>query len=71
MVATHTYLLPLPQLPLSAGKCNVFPVLQQTLLSLGQFYDAGFTTNLTSETVLLTKDGCTTMVGTRDYSNGL
>ena len=71
MVETHTSLLPFPQLPLAARKCNVLPALQQPLLSLGQFCDAGFTAPLTSDTVLLTKDGSTTLAGTRDHSNGL
>ena len=71
MVATHTALLPFPQLTLTALKCNVFPELQQTLLSLDQFYDAGFTATLTSETVRLTKDVSTTLAGTRDHINWL
>ena len=71
MVATHTALLPFPQLPLAAWKCNVFPTLQQPLLYLGQFFDAGFTSTLTSETVLLTNYGSTTLAGTRYHSNGL
>ena len=54
MVATHTALLPFPQLPLDARKCDVFPALQQPLLYLGQFCDAGFMSNLTSEIVLFT-----------------
>ena len=71
MVETHTALLPFPQLPLYARKCDVFPALQQPLLSLGQFCDAVFTSTLTSEIVLLTNDGSTTLTGTRDHSNGL
>ena len=62
-MATHTALLPFPQIPLASRKCDVFPVLQQPLLSLGQFCDAGFTATLNSETVLLTKDGSTTLSG--------
>ena len=71
MVATHTPLLPFPQPPLAPRKCDVLPELQQTLLYLRQFCDAGFTANLTSETVLLTKYGRTTLAGTRDHSNAL
>ena len=71
MVATHIALLPFPQLPLAAQKCDVLPALQQPLLSLGQFCDAGFTANLNSETVLLTKDGSTTLSETIDHNNGL
>ena len=71
MVATHTALLISLQTPLAARKCDVFPELQQPLLSLGQFYDAGLTATLTSETLLLTKDGSTTLSGIRDHSNGL
>ena len=61
MVATHTALLPFPQLPLATCNYDVFPALQQPLLSLGQFCDAGFTSNLNSETVLLTKYYSTTL----------
>ena len=71
MVATHTYILPFPQLPLASRKCDVFLALQQPLLSLGQFLDAGFMATLTSEIVLLTKDGSTTLSGKRDHNNGL
>ena len=71
MVATHTALLPFPQLPLYDRKCDVFLELQQPLLYLGQFCDAGFTAILTSETVRLTNDGSITLSGSRDHSNGL
>ena len=71
MVATHTALLPFPQPPLAARKFDVFLALQQPLLSLGQFCDAGFVATLTSETIRLTKDGSTILVGTRDHINGL
>ena len=71
MVATHTALIHLPQPPLAAMKCDVFPALQQPLLSLGQFCDAGFTATLNSEKVLLTKDGSITLLGERDHNNGL
>ena len=71
MVATNTALLPFPQLPLADQNCNVFLALQQTLLSLGQFCDAGLKATLTSETFLLTKDCNTTLAGKRDHRNGL
>ena len=71
MVAMHIDLLPFPQLPLSDWKCAIFPVLQQTLLSLGQFCDAGFTATLDSETVQLTKEGSATLSGTRYHITGL
>ena len=71
MVATHTSLLPFPQLPLAARKCDFFPALKQPLLSLGQFCNSEFTATLASETAHLTKDGSTTLAGTRDHSNGL
>ena len=71
MVATHKALLPFLQLPLSAQKCDLFPGLQQPLLSLGQFCHAGFTATLTSDTVLINKYGSTTLAGKRDHVNGL
>ena len=71
MVDTHTALLPLPQPPLASWKCDVFPALQQPILYLGQFCDAGFTSTLDSETVQLTKDGISTLSGTMNQKNGL
>ena len=71
MVATRTALLSFPQPPLADRKCDVLPELQQPLLSLGQFCDAGFTSTLDSETFQLTKDGIATLSGTRDHTNGL
>ena len=71
MVAMNTSLLTFPQPPLSDRKCDVFMALQQPLLSLDQFCNAGFTATLDSETVQLTKDGITTLSGTRDHTNGL
>ena len=71
LVATHTALIPFPKLPLADHNCDVFPALQQPLLSLGQSCDEGFTDTLNSETVLLTKEGSTILPGTRDYKNGL
>ena len=71
MVATHMAILPFPQLPLSAQKFDVFPSLQQPLLSLGQLCDAVFKANLDSETIQFTKDIIETLSVTRDNSNGL
>ena len=71
MVATHTALLPFPQLPLAARKCDVSPALQQPLLSLGQFCDAGFTATLNSETVELTKYSSAILSGTIYHNNGI
>ena len=71
MVAMHRAQLPFPQIPIAARKCDVFPALQQPLLSLGQLYDAVFMTTFNSETVILTKDGRSTLSGTRYHNNGL
>ena len=71
MVATHTALFPFPQPPLAAWKCDVFPALQQTLLSIGQFCKADFTATLDSEVVQLTKDVSATLSGKRDHNNGI
>ena len=71
VVATHTYLLPFPQLHLATWKCDVLSALEQPLLSHGQFYDAIFKATIDSETVELTKDGIATLSGTRDHINGL
>ena len=71
IMATHTSLLPFPQLSLAARKFDVFPALQQPLLPLGQFCDAGFMATLNSETFQLAKDGRATLAGTRDHNNGI
>ena len=71
MAATYKALLPFPQPPLADRNYNVFPVLQQPLLSLVQFCNAGFTATLDSETVQRTKDVIATLSGTRDHTNGL
>ena len=71
MVATHTSLIPLPQPPIAARKCDVIPDLQQPLLFIGQLYYAGFTSTLDSEIIQLTKDIIATMLGMRDQNNGL
>ena len=71
MVETHMALLPFTQPPLAARKCDVFPALQQPLLSLVQFCDAGFKATLDSETAHLTKNNIPTLSGTRYHSNGL
>ena len=70
MVATYTALLPFPQIPLAAQKCDVFPALKQPLLSLGQFYNAGFKATFDSETVQIAKDVIETLSGKRDHRNG-
>ena len=71
IVATHTALPPLPKLPLSDRKRDVFLSLQQSLLSLGQFYDADSMATLDSETVQLTKYGISILSEKRDHTNGL
>ena len=71
MVATYTSLLPFPQPPLATRKCDVLTALQQALLSLGQFCDAGLAATLNSETVQLTKDLIITLLETRDHTNGI
>ena len=71
IVATHTALPPLPKLPLSDRKRDVFLSLQQSLLSLGQFYDADSMSTLDSETVQLTKYGISILSEKRDHTNGL
>ena len=67
----HTSLFPLPQIPLSYQNFDVLPALQQPLLSLGQFCNAGFNATLNSENVQLTKDGIAILPRTRDHRNGL
>ena len=69
MVATHTALIILPQLPLTTWKCDIFPSLQQPLLSIGQFCRALLMDTVDSEPVWLTKDIIATLLGTIYHKN--
>ena len=71
MVATHTDILPFLHPPLAARKCDVFPELQEPLLFIGKFCDAGVTATLGSETVQLIKYSIVTLSGTRYHTNGI
>jgi hypothetical protein len=70
--ATHTALLPLPQLPLAARHAHIFPALRnRALLSIGQFCDSGFEAIFTANHVTLRRNGIDELLGTRDHRNGL
>ena len=76
MAATHTALLPnnglLPPLSAVARRAHVFPTMSNhPLLSIGQFCDDGYDATFTSDAVLLSKDGQTFTIGTRNHVNGL
>ncbi len=76
MDATHTALLPddgiLPPLSLLARRAHVFPSMTNNpLLSIGQFCDDGYNATFTSDAVLLSKEGQTFSIGTRNHINGL
>ena len=71
LVLTHTALPPPTQLPQFYRKCDVFPSLQQLLLSFGQLYNVVFKAILDSETVQLSKEEIATLSGTRYHSNRL
>jgi hypothetical protein len=76
MDATHTALLPddgiLPPLSLLARRAHVFPSMTNNpLLSIGQFCDDGYDATFTSDAVLLSKQGHTFSIGTRNPINGL
>jgi hypothetical protein len=76
MAATHTALLPdngvLPPLSTLARRAHVFPSMTNNpLLSIGQFCDNGYNATFTSDDVLLSKQGQTFPIGTRNPINGL
>jgi hypothetical protein len=76
MAATHTALLPdngiLPRLSVLVCRAHVFPSMPNNpLLSMGQFCDDGYNTTFTSDAVLLSKQGRTFSIGTRNPINGL
>jgi hypothetical protein len=70
--ASHTALLPLPQLPLAARHAHIFPALRnRALLSIGQFCDSGFEAIFTANHVTLRRNGIDELRGDRDHNNGL
>jgi hypothetical protein len=76
MAATHTALLPddgiLPPLSILARRAHVFPSMTNNpLLSINQFCDDGYDATFTSDAVLLSKQGRTFSIGTRNPINGL
>ena len=76
MAATHTALLPddgvLPPLSTLARRAHVFPSMTNNpLLSIGQFCDDGYNATFTSDAVLLSKQGQTFPISTRNPINGL
>ena len=71
MQATHTILLPFPQISLAARNANIFPALQnRALISIGQLYNNGFADNLSKDHLTLVKQNVT-ITGNRDDSNRL
>ena len=71
-LSTHTALLNLPQLPLSARRVDVFPDFIGSLLSTGTLCDSGLTAVYTSSTVhFLNQSGTIVLMGTRSPSSRL
>ena len=69
--ASHTALLPFPQLPIGARLSNVLPALgNRNLISIGQICDYGFSTIFTAKEVSLTSPN-TTLTGTHNTNNRL
>ena len=69
MEATHTALLDIPQIPIAARQCHLFPEMgSKALLSIAQFVDNGYKAILTSKTLYMVHDTDPTMSfeGTRD-----
>jgi hypothetical protein len=58
ITSTHDTVLPFPNLPLRALKAHLFPALQgQALLSIGTFFNAGFTATFTAMSVKIEHAG--------------
>ena len=69
--ASHTALLPFPQLPLGARQSKHFPALGEcNLISIGQLCDHGFYALFAAKYVSLISP-TTTLKGTRNTNNGL
>ena len=74
--ATHTGLLPadgpLPPLSTDALHVSLFPGLaSKALISIGQFFEDGYSAIFTSHTVRLVKNNASTVISHRNRSNGL
>ena len=60
-------LLPNPHLPIIARKATIFPNLTyRSLLSVGQFCDAGYTVTFDTTTVTMSHPSAPTIIGIRD-----
>ena len=71
MQATHTALIPLPQISLAARCANIFPDLQnQALISIGQLCDNVFAATFSKDHLTLFKQNVT-ITGNCDARNGL
>ena len=69
--ASHTALLPFPQLPIGARLSNVFPALgKRNLISIGHLFYHWFSATFTSKELSLTVPN-TTLTGTRNTNNRL
>ena len=66
MYSTHTAELFLPDLPLAARQVHIVPALEsQSLISIGQFCDAGCTVAFTATTVTVSLDSSVILTGQR------
>jgi hypothetical protein len=66
MYSTHTAELHLPSLPLAARQVHIVPSLEsQSLISIGQFCDAGCTVAFTATTVTVSHDQAIILTGQR------
>ena len=71
MQASHTALLPFPQISLAAYRTNIFPALQnQALISIGKLCDDGFSATFSKDHLTLVKQDIT-ITGERSTSNDL
>ena len=72
--ATHTALIDIPNIPLAARKCHIFPDMDnKALLSIAQFCDNGYHAIFTPTHLTLEhqKDPQQTLQGTRDTLTGM
>jgi hypothetical protein len=69
--STHTALLGMPQLPLTARQAHIFPDLSNSaLVSIGHFYDNGYEARFTKHSFTIEQNNDIVLKGTR-HPNGL
>jgi hypothetical protein len=72
IASTHTVTLNMPSLPHAARQAHILPGLaQESLLSVGQMCDSGFSVTFTATDVTVTNGESTILTGLRDKDSGM